>query len=835
MKNVADIYPLSPMQETMLLHAISRPGDDVLFNQFVYEINGDLDQSAMRGAWQALVDRHAILRSAFVWEDVKQPLQVVRISVDLPYRQYDWRQKGGAERDTALEALLDADRESGFALGEAPLTRLCVIRMDENRHVMVWSSHHLLVDRWCLGTLFTELAELYNASRSGRAPQLNEARPYRDYIGWIARQDDNAGRQFWHHRLAGMREPVPLTTWCGKIDQPRERQATLTLDDDVRAGLTALSRRLGVTPSTFLQGAWALTINRITGRQDGAFGIVTSGRPPDLPHVEGIVGTFINNLPVRMRMPRQMTMQSWLKALQAEQQARMPFEHVSPTDIDLIAGSAPGSRLFDNLFLWLAGEALPQFDGISLRAVSGDMSTAVPLTLSVSENDELALELRCQAGVDTVMPFDDILPCLLNVMQGLLAADPAGPLADLPGFRLDAEEPDDIPAPDSKEIAVAAASGGGVSPASEAVPGGREAADYETIRDLMTGAWQEVLGKVHVDADDNFFDIGGNSILAAQLHALAERRVGKRIPMLALFKAPTIRDMARTLANDEWPLSGQVITPLRTQGTLPPLFCISSPEVNSVGYALLAQHLNHERPVYVLQAPPQSGTVTKISPKALPELASTYIAAMREVQEAGPYHLLGMCTGSHLAHRIAVQLEAEGQAVPFVGIVNTWALNTISKFYYVQRVINRLRYYRGRLRELARQKPSEQLAVLSQVAARRFSRAAQAVAPVSGFGDGATTTPSPVSDASQRDEWIEDVGWATGDNDAPKFGGTVTVFRLRRQSWWRIRDRGLGWGLHADHVDIIDCPGDSHLTILRNPNVGSLAERLQASLVDMTH
>ena len=91
MKNVEDIYPLSPMQEFMLLHSTRAGRTDVLFNQFCYQIDGDLAADAFRCAWQTLLDRHPMLRSAFVWEQVKTPMQVVRQTLEIPFRELDWR------------------------------------------------------------------------------------------------------------------------------------------------------------------------------------------------------------------------------------------------------------------------------------------------------------------------------------------------------------------------------------------------------------------------------------------------------------------------------------------------------------------------------------------------------------------------------------------------------------------------------------------------------------------------------------------------------------------------------------------------------------------------
>jgi len=828
MKNVADLYPLSPMQEMMLLHALSRPNNDVLFNQFCYEISGDLNVAALRGAWQRIVSRHTIFRTAFVWQGIKQPVQIIRQQVELPFEILDWRSKSAGAQDDALAELRVADRKRGFQFAQAPLTRITLVRLEENRSMMIWASHHLLIDRWCLSTLFGELRALYDAAASGREAGLAEAAPYRDYIGWIDAQDKDKARTFWRQALDGFDAPIQLTNPSSADAAKRLRHQTLRLSDETALALGGFARRNGVTLSTVIQGAWALLLNQLTHRQDVVYGVVASGRPPGLTHVESIVGSFVNNLPVRIQMPRGFSVAEFLRAIQSAQHKRLPYEYVSLAAIEQWASVPPRQRLFDNLILWLAPESAGALSGLELHGVPDRIQTAFPFTLSVAEGNGIVLGGHCQAGYEPILPLGELLDGLERSLGALLAARADAALADLPGFAIDSAEPVEARPPEPRWSH-------GPERTSEpdhnnAVPisGGREAAELEVLIELLSGAWETVLGRSDVEPDDNFFDIGGDSLLAAQLHTLVQRGSGKLVPLLALFASPTIRGMAETLFEESWPVRSDIVTPVRVDGYLPPLFCIASPEVNSVGYALLAQHLDPRRPVYVVQSLPMSEEIRGISPSELPDMAREYLDAMRAVQTAGPYNLLGMCTGSHIALEMAAQLEAANESVPLLGVVNTWALYTVSQFYRVQRIFNQIGYYRRRIVDLVHRKPGEQIAILKRVCQRRArSIALFAMSSSQPNGDAGAVAP-------KRNEWIEDVGWATNDRDAPKFQGIVTVLRIRKQAWWRIRDNGLGWGLHAREVNVVTLPGDDHLAIMRNPIVGILAQELEQIMLEDT-
>ena len=297
MKNVQDVYPLTPMQEFMLLHAIARPRGGVLSDQFRYEIHGALDVAAFRRAWEQLVQRHTILRTAFVWQDVKAPVQVVRKSVTLTFTVLDWSDRSPAEQRDALDAQCRRDGEEPFNLARAPLLRITLIRLSHDRHFLVWRSHHLLMDRWCLGTVLAELGELYEASRTAREPDLAPARPYRDYVAWIRAQDPLAAEAFWRDRLAGLGAAASMTRPARGVVHEGGAVDTMVLAGEDARRLRDWARGHGLTMSSVVQGAWALVINACTGVQDVVFGVSVAGRPAELPGVESIVGCFISNLP----------------------------------------------------------------------------------------------------------------------------------------------------------------------------------------------------------------------------------------------------------------------------------------------------------------------------------------------------------------------------------------------------------------------------------------------------------------------------------------------------------------------------------------------------------
>ena len=824
MENVEDIYRLSPMQEMMLMHSLAKADADLLFNQFCYEVRGELDLKAFGQAWQQIVNRHPVLRTAFLWDGLKQPLQVVRQQVELPFKVLDWRGQSEEEQQDALEAFRRADRELGFDPATAPLTRLAVIELTDDSFVLIWSSHHLLLDRWCISTIFSELFELYESNRQDRRPEMNGSYPYRDYIAWVQQQNLSQAKAFWTDTLKGFSQPTAITVSARTADEQAlgAAQAQHKLSPETTEALRAFARKGGVTQGVLLQGAWALLLHHYTGRQDVVFGTTVSGRPPGLSGVDSILGSFINNLPVRVRLYGDDKLLDLLSAVQSAQQRRSAFEYVSLAAIQNWSDLPPPSRMFDTLLISLAPVALEPVSGLDIRGLPGELRTPYPFTLTIAEDEVLVLKAACDPSHRSVAPLSEILERLTSVLTSIAAAGPDARLADLEvcsgiadrstAGALPTEGPGALQQIDDAQSDEADA------PVS---PKGREVVEEKVLEELLLNEWKHVLATDDIGLDDNFFEIGGDSLLAARLLAEIENTTRKVIPLLSLFQSPTVRQMAKTLMDEAWPLKPEILTPIRARGSKAPLFCIASPEVNAVGYAILGQHLDNDRPVYVLQAPPSVEEMIRVPVSEIPRMARDYVAAARKVQPTGPYNLLGMCSGAHLAVEMGKQLQESGESVAFIGLLDTWGVGSISRFYFVRSIANRLDYYAGRLREFCQLESSERNEVIRRVAKRRANSVRLAVLQA------VKRERNAADPVRQGDDWIEVIGKMNTEEEFVKYKGAITLFSIGRKMYWRTRDPDMGWANQAETVQIEPLPAKDHTEILRHPHVMALVEKLE--------
>ncbi|MCP4656649.1 MAG: AMP-binding protein, partial [bacterium] len=404
---IEDLYPLSPMQQGMLFHSLSDPDSGVYLERTTCELVGELDRTALRRAWQHLVDHHPVLRTAFVWEGTSEPLQVVRPRRELDWRELDWRGVEPAAEEERFAGLLAGERRAGLDLARPPLLRVILVELAADRFRLLWLHHHALLDGWSLPLLTADLFRCYEAFCSGAEPELERRRPYRDYIAWLRSQSPEAAAAHWRETLRGFRAPTPVTGDRPSGPTAADGDPGAVCDRRLGAGvsddLEALARRERITLSTLVQGLWAVLLSRTSGGyRDVVFGLTTSGRPPELAGVESTLGLYINTVPVRARLERDQPPFPWLRRLQDQVAASRQYEYLPLTQVRAWSEVPGGVELFESLFVfenYPVGEALDRRSAaLQVRGFRALERTNYPLTLLVSPGPRLGLRLIYQTA-----------------------------------------------------------------------------------------------------------------------------------------------------------------------------------------------------------------------------------------------------------------------------------------------------------------------------------------------------------------------------------------------------------------------------------------------------
>ncbi|MFD8336348.1 amino acid adenylation domain-containing protein [Streptomyces solisilvae] len=398
---IEDVLPLGPLQEGLLFHAqYDTEGIDPYTVQSVFHLEGDIDTEALKAAGRALLKRHAVLRAGFRHKGGERPVQVIRREVPLPWLQHDL---GGIEdeerREEAVARIVDEDRTRRFDMARPPLMRFTLVRMGPRDHRLLLTKHHILMDGWSSPIVAGEFFELY--ARGGDASGLPPVTPYRDYLAWLANQDTAAAEVAWRTALTGLAEPTLLAPRAsGHADVvPEELSASLSAELTER--LTALARSRGWTLNTVAQGAWGLLLSSLTGRDDVVFGTTVSGRPPEIPGVETMVGLFINTLPVRVRLDPAESLGQLLGRLQDQHTELMDHQHLGLTRIQGLAGVG---TLFDTLVLFEnyrvdSGTVESSLSGARVTGGSGRDATHYPLSLAMAPGPRMLLKVGYRPDV----------------------------------------------------------------------------------------------------------------------------------------------------------------------------------------------------------------------------------------------------------------------------------------------------------------------------------------------------------------------------------------------------------------------------------------------------
>ncbi|WP_257168771.1 non-ribosomal peptide synthetase [Bradyrhizobium sp. SRS-191] len=434
---VADVYPLSPLQRGLLFHSLYEPDAAVYVISLACRLQGTLDAAAFEHAWRLVVARHQVLRTAFVGHDLDRPQQVVLRQAALPFVHEDWRHLSPTEQAARFAELQQSQRSRSFDFAKPPLMRLCLVRIGDDDHRLLWNVHHIVLDGWSLPLLLDEVFAAYQALSRRETPVLPEVRPFKDHIGWLQRQDMARAEAYWRRRLAGFDTPSPFglarpaaTSHADATERHAELHGELALAD-----LDRFARQHRLTVNTLVQGAWALLLGRYGRSEDVVFGVTVSGRPAELAGVERTVGLFINTLPLRVELPGQATVLEWLAEIQDRQSELTDHQSTALADVQRWSEVTDGTALFESI---VAFENYP----VEMTAVSGQQQlrisevqplerTNYPLTLQVTVGSALSFRLIADTTGFAADAAGRLVAHLVRLL-GEIVVDPARPLAAIP-------------------------------------------------------------------------------------------------------------------------------------------------------------------------------------------------------------------------------------------------------------------------------------------------------------------------------------------------------------------------------------------------------------------
>ncbi|GAB7187040.1 peptide synthase [Kitasatospora sp. Ki12] len=416
--NLADVYPLAPVQEGMLFHHLMAGEDerDVYVLPTVLEFDSRERLDAFATALQQVVDRHDIYRTAIVWEHLPEPVQVVWRRAELPVTEV-MLDPSGAD---PVEQLLD---RAGWSmdLGRAPLMDVHVAAEgQEGNWLALLRIHQMVRDHTSLEVLLSEVREIL----AGRGAQLPEPLPFRDFVAQARLGGSRAEHQKYFTTLLGDVEETTAAYGLSDVfsDGMAAAQAQLPMDGELAARLRQVARAVGVSPATVMHLAWARVLAAVSGRNDVVFGTVLFGRMNAGAGADRAQGVFINTLPVRVKVDGTGVLES-LGGVRRQLAELLVHEHAPLVVAQQASGiSGRNPRLFTSLFNYRHNEVAVKetgtgLDGVGIRYIWA--RTNYPLSVSVDDNGD-----GIRLTVDAVAPADPEAVCRLlhTVVANLVPA-----------------------------------------------------------------------------------------------------------------------------------------------------------------------------------------------------------------------------------------------------------------------------------------------------------------------------------------------------------------------------------------------------------------------------
>ncbi|MEO8210865.1 MAG: amino acid adenylation domain-containing protein, partial [bacterium] len=435
-KNIEDIYELTPMQQGMLFHTLYTEGSDAYFEQFCYNLDGNLDEELFKNSWEEIVKRHGVLRTSFQWKGISKPVQLVSKSVKLPWTNLDWSNLTVGQQEKEFKGFIKEDRGTGFDMEKSPLMRCTLIKLSNDSYQFVWSFHHIILDGWSYPVLQKEVFTFYDALKKGENADLPTPLSYKQFILWLNKQDKKAAEDFWRNELKDFESPTPMIT-NGEIKAEKSEEIDeleIKLSAELTANIQTLAKQNQLTLNTIIQGAWAIILSVYRGEKDVLFGGTVSGRTPLLKGIETMVGLFINTLPVKVNVDSEKEIIQWLKILQQNHIERNEFAYSSLVDIQEWSKIPRGTQLFENILVFenypLDKSLENGVAGIKINNLRAFERTNFPLTILIAPGESITIHIAYETSKFEASTIKQILGNFNTLLESI-TKNPAGKISEL--------------------------------------------------------------------------------------------------------------------------------------------------------------------------------------------------------------------------------------------------------------------------------------------------------------------------------------------------------------------------------------------------------------------
>lgn len=774
------------------------------------KIAGKLSIPTLEKSFRLLIERHETLRTSFSEID-GQLMQVIHDQMDfvLPCIQIEATTE--TERTALLETSIRSLLEQPFDLSILPLFHVALFELSAEEYILALSIHHAIADAWSIQVFQRELWTAYEGLLQQASFQFEPlALQYGDFSVWQRDTvDSEATREhlnYWLNSLSGDLPVLPFPTDrpFSELATPKSSLETLLLPDELAQSLKQLAQANDTTLYVVTLAGFAILLSRASDATDMIVGSPVVNRRIE---TEPLIGPFAGPVALRLGMKLGASLKEILlavrdTALEALGHTEIPFERLlDALDVRPINGRSP---LFQ--FYFFCQPAFLQTRKIQDAVITPQPTTSVGLPfeiqLAVIERKEgLRAQLEYNANLFDASTIKAWLSYYLEILQSLSS------LPDLKLLELPA-----APYHSNRHLA-------SLRTENNDRDGSVESSVKETLTTApfiddvfakeLTDFWRSALDLNLIGPHDNFFVLGGRSLVAARLIAKINKQYGLKLGLATFFNYPTISQLAALIRGKLTHSPPSSIVAIQPNGAATPLFMIHGVGGNVLNFYDLSRSLGPQQPVYGIEA--QSLHPTSDPLMKLEDLASYYVSEVRKLQPSGPYQFLGYSYGGFVTYEMARQLQLAGEEVSLVGMLDTpvWRHAVREEMRAFPRALLQLAAvwtpFFHRLRPCT---PSEIFDAVKSSILRTFYTFATA-----------SNMAIPPKLRS-----VYHINSFAAVNYVPKrFDGSVTLLRASREKG----PRDLGWGRFTSQpARIFEIPG-AHLQVLSDKNLPRVVQSLR--------
>jgi hypothetical protein len=411
-------------------------------NQVISKIPAKgLDISLLKKTIQDMTDAYPYLRTAFMWEGLPEPVQVVYKKVVAHFEYHDWSHLAPAEREQQVNNFIIFDHDRGFERDNPLVYRVSLLRTGEDECLLLRTSDLMRVDGWSAQGLQLKFNEYSYALFTGQAVELKSENIYKEYLNWVSVQGDFNGEEFWKNMIANCEAPTPLVAHAPHNAPGQGKGFTFRrsyFGRELTAQMEMFLKERRVVLSALGCAVWAILLSKITSRKSVVFGLLFSGRGSALPGIETMIGQAMNILPVRLDIPGEKPVSEWLKDIWELLIEVNGYECNQQDKIRELWGIQKGTPLFESYFV------IENFPGIkenlskALSLGKGgpgfDYTAQMEYPLRVELQPSIDLGLIMQYYRRSFTPIS--VETMMNAFQALLTEIIKNPNRDVGDFEV---------------------------------------------------------------------------------------------------------------------------------------------------------------------------------------------------------------------------------------------------------------------------------------------------------------------------------------------------------------------------------------------------------------